>query len=296
MGDLVLTVDLGGTQMRAALVDADGTVVTRRLRATPRGDTCPDALLALAGDLVADPAVATAVIGVPGRIDHHRGVLLHAPNLPDTWISSLREDHLADRLGVAISLANDADLATVGEARFGAGRGHDDLVYVTISTGVGAGVMIGGRLLQGRRSLAELGHTTVDLHAARQGRPASVEDRASGTALGRAAAGLGLPSDGAELAELVRQGHEGAQEVWDEVVGVAAVAIVNAVHLFSPEVVVLGGGMGRDPAVLGPVTAAVDRDGPADADLPTLVRTAELGDDAGLVGGAGWADATGMRP
>jgi 2-keto-3-deoxy-galactonokinase len=110
MGDLVLTVDLGGTRRRATLVDAD---VIRRARATPRGDHCPDALLALAGDL-----------------------------------------------------------ATVGEARFGAGRGHDDLVDVTISTGVGAGVMIGGRPPQGRRSLAELGHTTVDLHAARQGRPA----------------------------------------------------------------------------------------------------------------------------
>jgi glucokinase len=294
MSDLVLTVDLGGTQMRATLVDADGTVVTRRARATPRGDSCPDALLTLAGDLVADPAVAAAVIGVPGRIDHHRGALLHAPNLPDSWLHSLREDHLADRLGIAISLANDADLATIGEARFGAGRGHDDLVYVTISTGVGAGVMIGGRLLKGRRSLAELGHTTIDLHAAGQGRPASVEDRASGTALGRASAERGLPSDGAELAALVRQGHAAAREVWDDVVGV--VAVVNAVHLFSPEVVVLGGGMGRDPSVLEPVRAAVEREGPSDPDLPTLVRTAELGDDAGLVGGAGWAEATRRRP
>ena len=291
MPDHTLAVDLGGTTMRAAVVDRGGYVVARCSQATPQADRCPDALLALVGDLLADHPVGGAVIGVPGLVDHRDGALQQAPNLPPGWAAELREDVLSDHLGVAVALGNDADLAAVGEASFGAGRGVVDLVYVTVSTGVGAGVVLGGRLLRGRRSLAELGHTIVDLTAIRQGDPGKAEDRGSGSALGRRAERAGLSVTGAELAAQVRAGDPTATAVWDEVAGVASAAVVNAIHLYSPERVVLGGGMGRDPLLIPIVAAAIAEHGPRGEWQPQL-RTAELGDDAGLVGAARWHDLT----
>ncbi|MFO7960679.1 MAG: ROK family protein [Nitriliruptoraceae bacterium] len=292
MADHVLAVDLGGTNMRAALVAADGGVLLRSSQPTPRQDTCPDALLGLVGGILEDHPVASAVIGVPGRIEHSAGALEYAPNLPPHWPEALREELLASHLGVDVALANDADLATVGEAFFGAGRGAEDVVYVTVSTGVGAGVVLAGRLVRGRRSLAELGHTIIDLHALTDGRPATVEDLGSGTALGRLGAARGLPSSGAELSVLAREGDVTASEVWEQVTRVVGVAVANLAHLFAPEVVVLGGGLGRDPGLLSPVRAGLADHGPRALQPPIEVRTAELGDDAGLVGAAAWARAT----
>ncbi|MFO7961343.1 MAG: ROK family protein [Nitriliruptoraceae bacterium] len=292
MADQVLVVDLGGTNMRAAVVDAHGEIRLRRSQPTPREDTCPDALLGLVGGVLEDHPVASAVIGVPGRIEHAAGALEYAPNLPPHWPEALREDLLCTELGVPVALANDADLATVGEAFFGAGRGAEDVVYVTVSTGVGAGVVLGDRLVRGRRSLAELGHTIVDLHALADGRPATVEDLGSGTALGRLGAARGLSSSGAALSALVREGAADAIEVWEQVAGVVGIAIANVAHLFAPEVVVLGGGMGRDPGLLATVRAGLVEHGPRALQPPIEVRTAELGDDAGLVGAAGWSRAT----
>ena len=185
MDDTVLVVDLGGTNMRAAVIGSDGEVLLRRAQPTPRQDPCPDALLSLVGDVLGTHSVAAVVVGVPGRIDHEEGALEYAPNLPSHWPGALREALVTDHLGVPVSLANDADLATVGEACFGAGRGAADVVYITVSTGVGAGVLLGGRLVRGRRSAAELGHTIVDTSAHARGEPATVEGRGSGTAFGR---------------------------------------------------------------------------------------------------------------
>jgi glucokinase len=137
-----LAVDLGGTRMRAALVTPEGEVASRRTMTTPQDAACPDALMGLVGDVLAGADVADAVIGVPGRVDHRRGRLEHAPNLPPHWPAALDERLLSERFGVAVALANDADVAAVGEAYFGAGRPYADVVYLTISTGVGAGVLL----------------------------------------------------------------------------------------------------------------------------------------------------------
>jgi len=288
-----LSVDLGGTQMRAAVVTPDGGLVERRVRPTPRQDTCPDALLALVGDIVGRIEVEAAVIGLPGRVSHIDGTLEFAPNLPPHWREALREDLLSEHLGVPVAIGNDADLAAVGEVAFGAAIGFQDVVYVTISTGIGAGVVLGGRLLHGRRSLAEAGHTVIDLSAIRAGNVGKAEDRGSGTALGRAGEARGLPADGAELTDLVRQGDPTATEVHEQVVTATAAVVTNLVHLFSPQVVVLGGGMGRDPLTVGPVRRWLAEHGPKDETDPTLVRTATLGDDAGLLGAARWQAMTG---
>ena len=294
MADHVLSVDLGGTHMRAAIVAPDGTIVERRIQPTPHDAEGPDALLSLAGDVLVGDRVRGAVVGVPGRVDYARGRLEHAPNLPPHWPSSLNEDHLQDRLGTIVSLANDADLAAVGEAYFGAGRTHEDVAYLTISTGVGAGVLLGRRLVAGRRSLAEIGHTVVDRVAAAEGHPATVEELGSGTSLSRDAAAAGLPTQGTALVALVRDGDPRAREIFDRLVDVVAVAVANLAFLFTPELIVLGGGVGRNGDLLiGPVTERLRDAGPPGLPAPIGVVTADLGDDAGLAGAAAWQDATG---
>ncbi len=296
-----LAVDLGGTHMRCARVGEDGTIEDRQARLTPHDGTGVAALVALMHDVRGDGPCATAVIGVPGRVDYRHGTLEHAPNLPPGWATALTERDLSTDVGVPVALANDADLAAVGEAYFGAGTGHTDVAYVTRSTGVGAGVVLSGLLVHGRRSLAEVGHTVIDLTRLRGGRPATLEDLASGTALGKAAAGAGIGPLGHDVVDAVRRGDADAARIWDDLVAAAAVGLVNVAWSFSPEVIVVGGGLGLvGDVLLEPLRVAVARDGPPAMDPPIAIVPAGLGDDAGLVGAAAWgrafrADAAG-RP
>lgn len=286
----VLSVDLGGTRMRAAVVAPGGAVLRRRVEPTPRRAACPDALLDLMAGFLGSSGIAEAVVGVPGRVDYATGRLEHAPNLPLGWAAALTEEQLSSVLGVPVALANDADLAAVGEAHFGAGRHYRDVVYLTLSTGVGAGVVLDGRLVHGRRSLAEVGHTVIDRDAAAAGQPATLEDLASGTALARLAAQAGLEGDGAAVVRLVEAGHPAARAVWDLVVAAAAIGVANIAHLYSPDVVVIGGGLGRvGSLLLDPIRAHLVRHGPRGVAVDVI--GAALGDDGGLAGAAGWRDA-----
>jgi glucokinase len=288
----VLAVDLGGTRMRAAVVDSGGRVLERRIQPTPRDAECPEALIALIGHVPRRAAVAEAVVGVPGRVDYGQGRLESAPNLPPGWAPEIAEEKLADVLGLSVALANDADLAAVGESRFGAGRGYADIVYLTVSTGIGAGAVLGGLVVHGRRSLAELGHTVIDRAAALRGDPSTLEDLASGTALGRAAAAAGLHIDGPGLEALVRADDPRARRIWDAVSETVGIGVANLAHLFSPEVVIVGGGVSRaGELLLEPIRSCLSRFGPRGLPKPIEVVLAALGDDAGLVGAAAWSEA-----
>lgn len=283
----VVAVDLGGTNTRVAIVEPDGSVSRRVEESTAGEDRHPDELISIVKRVAGGGAATEAVVGVPGRIDHARGRLELAPNLPSHWAERLTEERLSFELGLAVSIANDADLAAVGEYRFGAGRGTSDMVYLTISTGIGCGVIVGGTLLHGRRSLGEAGHTIVDCRAPAGRR--SLEDNASGSALSRLARERGLKARGAELVELVRAGEPDAMEVWDRVVAAAGAGIVGVAHMFSPELIVLGGGLGLVGELLyAPLREALAASGPRAMPQPIRIEGAQLGDDAGLAGAAGW--------
>ena len=287
----VLAVDLGGTNMRVAVVDEAGVIVDRDHAATPHDATTIEPLLDLATRVRKEHDLSHAVVGVPGRVDHADGRLLHAPNLPPPWLNQITRDALEDALEMTVTLVNDADVAAVGEAYFGAGRGHDDVVYVTVSTGVGAGVVIGGRVLLPRRSGGEVGHTVIDRRAAAAGAPATVEGLGSGTAIARLAAERGIDARGPELVAQVRDGDAAARAVWDEAMEAVGIGIANLVHVFAPTVVVVGGGVWRNgELVLGPVRDAIHRYGPKGP--PPEVTAAALGDDPGLIGTAAWQRAT----
>lgn len=292
MAHRVVAIDLGGTNIRAALVESDGTIIKRERRPTPRGDETPAALVEMVQAMAADADVDRAVIGLPGVIDHEQESLVSAPNLVQSWIPLLTDAWLTRQTGLAVSLANDADLAAVGEASFGAGRETRDVVYVTISTGIGAGIMLGGKLLRGRYSGGEIGHTIVDRAMTVAGEDGTVEGLGSGTAIARTAEAAGLLETGAELTELVRSGHPTAVTVFDRAIESAALGIVNLCWLVSPQTVVIGGGVGLNGDLILPVVRRVVLEhGPTIE--PIDVVNAELGDDAGLVGAAAWWEAIG---
>jgi glucokinase len=279
--------------MRAAVVDEGGILLRHMVRPTPRDARSPEALVELIRDVARGWSATGAVIGVPGRVDYHAGLLEFAPNLPASWLEGLSAGHLSEVIGMPAALANDADLAAVGEHRFGAGRGYRDIVYMTISTGVGAGVILNDRLARGLRSLAEAGHMVIDRTAQASGDPATLEGQASGTAMTRLAAAAGLAARGHDLVELALAGQPAARAVWDSVVKAVAIGAVNLAHLFSPEIIVVGGGVGlHGEPVLGPIRAELASGGPKGLPAPIEVVNAALGDDAGLTGAAGWSKAT----
>lgn len=292
----VLSVDLGGTRMRGAILGDDGAILYRDVRDTPQGDSEPSALIALMRDLAArEPRPERAIVGVPGRVDHREGCLDHAPNLPPSWKPHLTEARLAAAVGLPVRFVNDADLAAVGEAFFGAGRGVDDVAFVTVSTGVGGGIVLGGRLLVGRRSLAEIGHMVIDRTAHARGEPSTLEQLASGTALARIAGRHGLTGSARDVVELARSGHEGALAALAEARDALAIGIRNVAYAYTPELVVIGGGLGLNDDLLHPaIRAQLDAEGPPG--MTVRLAKASLGDDAGLVGAAGLERAlTGAR-
>jgi len=286
---MVLAVDLGGTHMRCARVGAGGDISDRQVQPTPHDGTGIGALHALIASVAACGPAERAVIGVPGRVDYRGGALEYAPNLPPGWLRDLNEASLTAAAGVPVALANDADLAAVGEAFFGAGRGRADVAYVTISTGVGAGVVLGGVLLHGRRSIAEVGHEVIALDRL-PGRPATFEDLASGTALHRNAVAAGISGGLAQdVLSAAQAGDAAASEVWGALVAAAGTGLANVAWVFSPEVIVIGGGLGLvGEPLLAPLRAAIAGQGPPAMQPPIDVVAAELGDDAALAGAAAW--------
>jgi len=296
-----IAVDLGGTNVRAAAVDKTGRVFARRRMSTPTEQPTPQFLADMINEVAAElPAIEwcsaiadRVVVGLPGVIDQLNERLITGVNLPEYWVPLISEDWIAGQVGLEVSLANDADLAAVGESEFGAGRNFRDVVYVTISTGVGAGIVVDAKLVQSGFSGGELGHTVIDWAAAEREEPATVEDLGSGTAIERHAAAAGLAARGAELADMVRRKEEPALSIWRRAIGAVGVGVANMAWMVSPEIVIVGGGVGNNADIVLPILREqLRRFGPS-ARPKIELAAAELGDDAALIGAAAWWHAIG---
>jgi len=282
--DAVVVVDLGGTRLRAAVFAAGGEMRHHRVVPTPPAD--PAALTAAlieAREAAAGAGLraAHAVVGVPGWVDYRTNRTISLPNLL-AW-GGIDGAALSSATGLEAVFGNDADFAALGEHSFGAGRGVRDLVYITVSTGVGAGVVLDGHLVRSHRSIAEIGHTIIDWH-----NDDTVEGIASGTNLARRA---GMPAE--VVAARAAAGDEHAAELFRASADAIGVAVVNMTLLFGPERVVIGGGMSAaGDLLLGPVRERVARaPSPLFALRPEDVVLAERGQDAGLLGAfAYWRD------
>ena len=353
-GPVALAMDWGGTWARAAVVDRNGHLLWQGRVANGAGASQEELLAAAGGMLIAAQAqakalgraVAGAGIALAGSIDAATGTLLSSPNLPALNGATL-PDLWTPLLGAPVWVGNDANLAALGEYYYGAGRGSppddaasdqaapDDaapapaaartLAYVTFSTGVGAGIVDGGKVFLGARgAAAEVGHMAID------GRPDApmcacgnrgcLEALTSGTAIARAAqarldatgaASLLRPADasgdagasapaitGESVFAAAGQGDAVASEVLESAIAAMIVGLGNVLNLFNPDVLVLGGGVTqglRDLGRIGQVESGTRRRGMSTAHQAFRLATATLGDSQGLAGAAAlvWSEAGG---
>ena len=258
----VVAVDLGGTNIRAAFYpDGEPPATSNASRMTRAGEG-PQAVLdrihdAIEGLDIPAPARKTMAIGIgaPGPLDHVRGVVLHAPNLPG-WEHIRLGEILQERWACPVLVENDANLAVLGEWRFGAGRGAHHIVMLTLGTGIGGGVIVDDRLVRGAHGLAgELGHIPVQLDGPRCscGQPGHLEALASGTAIARLVREQGGLSEGGstgeptaeEIAAAARAGDPVARSVLQTASHALGAALAGLVHTFNPERILLGGGVAR---------------------------------------------------
>ena len=305
---MIIGIDVGGTKASALLVDANSAAVVDRDRAPSTGDG--PALVAALASLVAalrdrSPEPVEAVgLGIAGLTDRS-GTLTWSPNLPGA-VGHPVGPTLERTVGLPVTVGNDATAATLAEARFGAGRGCDDLALVTLGTGIGGGFVLGGHLQQGAHGFSgEPGHMVVDawgpVHLS--GLRGPWEHYASGTALGRlgseaAIAGLfdrgmalaGSPDavTGFHVVEAMTAGDSQAAAVFDRWCAEVALGVANLIVLLDLARVVLGGGLAEvgEPLRDGVATALADLLPGADARPPVEVVLAQLGPDAGAVGAA----------
>ncbi len=297
-----LAVDVGGTWLRAALYPHGETTPARRERVrTPRAGRPETALVALLREIwPADGEVLGVGVASPGPLDPRQGLIFNTPNIP-AWRNFPLRDYLARALGVPVMVDNDANLAALGEWRYGAGRGHRHLLYLTISTGIGAGVIVDGRLLHGARGLAaELGHVTVapDGPLCGCGQRGHLEAIASGTAIARQAEealargeasalhNAPHPLTAADVAAAAQNGDPLAQRLFAQAGEHLGRALAGFLHIFNPSIVILGGGVVQaGDVLLRPLEAALRAHVMTPAYLDGLtLTTAALGDDAGLMG------------
>ena len=305
--ELIAGVDIGGTKIALALSDAEGRIVSSRRFAT-RVERGPHEIVSEAiaeiGRMAAETSarVVAAGVGCGGPLDRRLGLILSPPNLPG-WDEFPIVEMLGERLGVPVVLDNDANAAALGENLYGAGRGMSDLVYLTISTGIGGGIIAGGRLVYGVYDGAgEFGHMTVLPGGPPCGCGARgcLEALCSGTGIARRARERladGAQSSMAELAggaervtaatvaEAARAGDPLAAEIWDETIRHLAVGVGNVVVALAPEAVILGGGVSTaGEQLFGPLRRLVRERVRMLPPEHVRVLQAELGGDSGLRG------------
>ncbi len=318
MAYFALGVDLGGTNLRIAAVSESGEIVDVISTATDvkRGrdvviSEMSEAVQTLAGRLKAHTLTGVG-IGVPGIIDMSTGMLRKSPNLPGWEEYPVREE-IERRLGSRVVLENDANAAALGELWMGAGKGAQDLCMFTLGTGVGGGIVLNGQIWRGMTGMAgELGHTPADPngHPCGCGSRGCVEQYASATAVKRLAMEAVASGKAPELAaalkrdgelsskavfELAKRGDGAAQKVFDTVGESLGISIAAAINTLNLPTYVVGGGVSAAWDAFSPkmfetvkqrsfIYAAT---GPESGRRnPTVIRRAQLGSDAGILGAA----------
>jgi glucokinase len=305
-----IVVDLGGTRVRVALAGTDLHLHERREERTFHDRAAAgvvDQIVRLAEECLAAanrswPDIAGMAVASPGPLDPVTGIVYTPPNMPG-WGEVPLGPELSARTDVPVVLINDADAAALGEFHAGAGRGTRNLVYLTVSTGIGGGVIVDGSLMEGSSGAAgELGHHTVDRHGppCHCGSVGCLEAISSGSSIAlrfrqRLAAGgqsifAGRPAEDITAADVARAAADGdalAAEVWADSMQALGFGVVNCIHIFNPDVIVLGGGVTKaGPQLFNPVMQIVDRHTLAVPRAVVRIVPASLGEDAGLTGAA----------
>ena len=268
--NLFIGIDLGGTNIKAALVNTDTGEIAAEHSTPTRSREGHDAVIAQMAVLAEEIVVASKRsknevggigVGIPGALDLERGMTIFLPNLPGNWRNVMVSDQLVSLTGIPVAILNDARSMTLGEWKFGAGRGVDTACY-TLGTGIGGGLVINGRLHLGISGLAgEFGHVSVDLNGPKCGCGSygCIEAYASGpaiAALGMKAVVQGRNTTLAEMCEgdlnritpeliceAARRGDEVAREIYQFAGTIIGAGIANVITAVTPRRIVIGGGV-----------------------------------------------------
>lgn len=316
MADVCVGIDLGGTFIKCALLGQDLATEAELESPTPTDGGADKVVETMASSTerlirqagLARERIVGVGVGSPGPLDLAAGVVIGMPNIPGFENVPLR-DQLSKRLGLPVVLENDANAAALGEFLVGGGRGVNDMVLLTLGTGIGGGIVIGGELLHGVHGIgAEVGHMIVEPGGEQCGcgQRGCLERYASATYLAQYARRL-VEKEKREsvLADVLRAkgdissrdvqealagGDELARQVWDRAVRFLAVGCVNLCRILDPERIVLGGGMAKaGEDLLAPLGRHFRREHWVLAEPKTTLALTQLGNNAGVIGAAGLA-------
>lgn len=308
-------IDLGGTNIACGLVDVEGKILLKKSCKTG-ADRSADLIMKDMADLVdrvieefgcGKEKISFCGIASPGIANSETGIIEYSCNLPSFLNFNIVED-LKARTGIAkIGLENDANCAAKGEAEAGAAKGCRDSVFITLGTGVGGGVIMDGKVFHGFNFAgAELGHVVIekDGHPCSCGRKGCWEAYSSATALVRMTRDEMKANENSKMWELcggdlekvdgrtafdaMRQGDESAQKVLDRFTSYLGCGITNMVNIFQPEILSVGGGISAEgETLLAPVRAILEKEQYSRVcKKKTVLKKAELGNDAGIIGAA----------
>ncbi len=309
----VLAVDLGGTKIITAIISNKGQMVAREYCLTLAEEgpqsvinrilSAIDHLLSLRN--IESSQLGSISIAAAGVIDFDRGMITSSPNLPGWYDIPLR-DIVREKHGVNTFLINDANAAALGEHHFGAGKGVNNLIYLTVSTGIGGGIIINGRLYSGLcGSAGEIGHMTIDVNGPKCncGNIGCLETLASGTAVAKEAIRCISQGGKSSLTEIVegkienitaeevslaaQRGDSLALEVISKGATYLGIGMVNMVNIFNPEMIIVGGGMAKmGDLLLNPARRVVRERAFSLSAQAVRIVPAQLGDDVGVLGAA----------
>ncbi|MGA2489891.1 MAG: ROK family protein [Anaerolineales bacterium] len=296
----IIAIDIGGTQLRVAVYPHNSIVPIKIQRAPSHGteEGVFDRLTSLIDSVWPAEPVDIICAAVPGPLNPYTGIILETPNIP-AWKNYPLAELLTKKYSVPTFIGNDANLAALGEWLYGAGKGHHDIVYLTISTGIGGGVISSDKLIEGFRGMAtELGHITVlpNGPVCSCGVRGHLEAVASGTAIAKyvseqiiagrkSSLGFGVLT-ARQISEAAQQGDALAKEAFIRAGEFIGQATADFLHLFNPSIVIFGGGVSFSGDLLfGPVKDSLRRNIMDESYLEGLeITTAKLADDAGLLG------------
>ena len=309
----LLAIDLGGSKIVTAVVSPDGKIMAREYTLTLAEEGAEAVIRRMIDTIdqvigqanLSRSLFSTIAIAAAGAIDSKKGIVTASPNLPG-WFNVPLKEIVKKETGLETFLINDASAAALGEYYFGAGRGVNNLIYMTVSTGIGGGIIIDGKLHVGASgSAGEIGHTTVDINGPRCncGNIGCLEVLASGKAVAREAQKLiaqGSKSIMLKLAEgelqnvtaqtvsaAAQKGDTLALAIIRKAATYLGVGMVNLVNTFNPDMIIVGGGMSQmGEMLLEPARQVVaERAFQLPAQRVRIVRS-QLGDNAGVIGAA----------
>jgi glucokinase len=309
----VLAIDLGGTKIITAIISNSSQVMAKEYQLT-LADEGPQSIIermfsAIDHILILrnmnSSQLASTTIAAAGAIDFDKGLITASPNLPG-WNDVPLRDIVKEKYRVNTFLINDASAAALGEHRLGAGRGVSNLIYLTISTGIGGGIIINDKLYSGQSgSAGEIGHMTIDVNGPRCncGNIGCFEVLASGTAVAKEAIRQIRQGERSSLIEIVagkienitaekvevaaRGGDSLALEIISRAANYLGIGMVNLVNILNPEMIIVGGGMSNmGDLLLNPARQVVKERAFQIAAQAVRIVTAQLGEDVGVLGAA----------